>query len=288
MHEDLAGYEVRHSMIHGQPGSDSSGIVLATKCSANKIRSSLGPQQLPDGTLATVDIALNTILLPIISVYEKDVTVKRAVKQTSSFMDAVLHHDMTTAYTSLTTLLNDVAEKPLSDEDRRKKLKHIQSLFNLAFTTINFNHLWAGGEEKSSLREKESLADLKNKFLNNLQFESFSIVCEGDWPTTTRVPKALRMVFANLIQNARTFNSEVYIQTNSDQYRIQFLVKSKEGMDREWREKAFTGEYSPDIPREHRGLWICRTILRNLGGTWDIEPENNSYKTLISFSVTYE
>jgi MoaA/NifB/PqqE/SkfB family radical SAM enzyme len=292
MHEDLAGYEVRHSKIHGQPGSDSSGIVLATKCSANKIRSSLGPQQLPDETLATVDIALNTILLPVISVYEKDVTVKRAIKQTSSFMDAVLHHDMKTAYNKLTTsidkLLNDVAEKSLSDEDRRKKLKHIQSLFNLAFTTIKFNHLWAGDGEKSFLREKESLADLKKHFLSTLEFERFSLVCEGEWPTTTRVPTALRMVFANLIQNARKFNSEVYIQVSSDQYRIQFLVKNKEGMAKDWREKAFTGEYSPEIPQKHRGLWICRTILRNLGGTWYIEPESNSYKTAISFSVAYE
>jgi len=294
MHEDLAGYEVRHSMIHGQPGADSSGIVLATKCSGKKIRNSLGPQQLPDETLATVDIALNTIMLPIISVYEKDVTVKRAVKQTSSFMDTVLHHDMKTMYNNLSaqikTLLNDVAEKSLSDEARCKKLKNIQSLFNLAFTTINFNHLWEDDEGKSFLSEKESLADLKNHFLNNLEFERFSVVCEGDWPKKPLVPKALRMVFANLIQNARkpAANREVCIHVSTGKYRIQFLVKSERGMEKEWRDKAFIGQYSPDIPRKHRGLWLCRTILNNLGGTWDIEPESKPYKTVISFSVAYE
>ena len=216
---------------------------------------------------------------------------ERTISDMTRLIDSILCHDMNSLYNNLTShiskLIKDIDKPKLSDDRKRKKLKNIQSLVNLSFYSTGLKYLWSGRDRDMLLKEIEPLSDLHKIFLKDMEFEHFSVKCSGDWNSTVYVPKALRIVLANLIRNARVpaTNKEACVEVWHDEYQVVFRVKSEKPMSREWQEKAFKSPYTRTIPSKHRGLWICRTIIRHLDGKWDIEPREKKYNTRIFITI---
>jgi len=166
---------------------------------------------------------------------------ERTISDMTRLIDSILCHDMNSLYNNLTghisKLIKDIDKPKLSDDRKRKKLKNIQSLVNLSFYSTGLKYLWSGRDRDMLLKEIEPLSDLYKIFLQDMEFEYFSVKCSGDWNSTVYVPKALRIVLANLIRNARVpqKNKEACVEVWHDEYRVAFRVKSEEPMLREWQ-----------------------------------------------------
>ncbi|MBU0568118.1 SPASM domain-containing protein [bacterium] len=76
MHNELAGYEVRHSYLHAESIlNPSSAIIMASRLPKNQTsaRKTLTPEQLPDELIAAGEITIQMFLAPIIRVYEEGI-----------------------------------------------------------------------------------------------------------------------------------------------------------------------------------------------------------------------
>jgi hypothetical protein len=214
--------------------------------------------------------------------------------ETTKLVHKVLRHDMQSLLNDLsypiTKLMQDIDTPTLSSDEKLTKLKSIKSFVNLSFQSIGLEHLWSGREKDLLTKETESLSNFHKEFLLDLELDGFPVFCTGEWNPAINVPKAIRIVLANLIRNATApvKNQEVHIVVNHDENQVGFQVMSEEPVTEKWRKQAFKKAYDRNVPKKHLGLWICRTIIRRLNGRWGLEQANGKYKTVVSFTIPRE
>jgi hypothetical protein len=211
--------------------------------------------------------------------------------ETTKLVHKVLRHDMNSLLNDIkypiSLLLQDVDNPAMDREEKKRKFKSIQSFVKLSFQSIGLEYLWSGRERDVLIKETEPLSDVFKDFLKDLELDGFPVLCDGDWNSSALTPKAVRIVLANLIRNATVpvDNHEVRVVVNLDASSIIFKVMSEKAITDEWRERAFTKPYDKNVPRKHLGLWICRTIIRQLKGKWTLEQADGKYNMVISFSI---
>lgn len=118
--------------------------------------------------------------------------------------NAIQHHDMKNLDTSIGVTCETLIKTwdNMSDAARRGAIQHIRSLAKLAFLSAGIEYLWAEGETLAT--DTETVASLGAELRKATEFDEFYVRMLGDWTVETRVPKALRIVFSNLIGNAMT------------------------------------------------------------------------------------
>lgn len=133
MHKELAGYEVRHSYLHAESIlKPSSALIIASRISRKEItvEKSLTPEQLPDELVAASQLMIQTILSPVIKVYEN-----KTIKDNQFFTNMLLQFPhIVLQYTSLS--IQDAIEYGRTTKNQVRS----QGAFNNALYLSNMIH----------------------------------------------------------------------------------------------------------------------------------------------------
>jgi len=197
------------------------------------------------------------------------------------------NHDLGTLQTQVgggvTSLLDEWDRR--SDAEKREDLEEVLANTQLAFLGAELDLPWV---ESGRPLDMESISHLKSLLEPAVRFRGVRVAFHGDWDKTTEVPKALRVVFSNLIRNAIDMvgNEEVVLEARVCETAAEFICRSQRPMVAFFRHQAFIGPLSPKPPLEHRGLWICRRFVVDLcQGEWSLAEETDKFQTNIRVCV---
>lgn len=214
-------------------------------------------------------------------------------------LHSVLRHDIRGLETSIGSIVNNVLDfwQTLDQDAMKKAFTEVRSLARLAAMSTGLDFLWQSG--KSVRDEMDSLSELRDCLREATQFAKHPVVFDGQWNDSqvmhVRVPRALRIVISNLIRNARAPSQNrgkpIQLTFAMRHDRAEFSCRSHVAMSRVWVHRRFEVPFdrTEQVPKEHRGLWICRYIIEGLcGGRWYLGECDAECGTNICFDIPIE
>jgi signal transduction histidine kinase len=195
---------------------------------------------------------------------------------------AVISHELRTPLASVYGAAVTLEERSVDDETRQRLLNVIRRESKRLATVVN-DVLWASRlEAKKATVEPEwcdgaALAREAAARAAEIAPANISIVSAGDPVSAYVPPEQLRMVLANLIDNAVKYSPQggtVGVRVEEHNGGVRFSVSDQGiGVPEEERERIFDKfirldpEMSRGIGGTGLGLYICRELVAQMGGT---------------------
>ena len=195
---------------------------------------------------------------------------------------AVISHELRTPLASVYGAAVTLEERSVDDETRQRLLNVIRRESKRLATVVN-DVLWASRlEARKSTAEPEwcdasVLVREAAARASEIAPANVSIVADGDWVVAHVPPEQLRMVLANLIDNAVKYSPQggsVDVRVAQQDGGVRFSVSDQGiGVPEGERERIFDKfvrldpEMSRGIGGTGLGLYICRELVAQMGGT---------------------
>jgi signal transduction histidine kinase len=195
---------------------------------------------------------------------------------------AVISHELRTPLASVYGAAVTLEERSVDDETRQRLVNVIRGESKRLATVVN-DVLWASRlEAKKTIAEPEwcdaaALAREAASRAAEIAPANVSIVADGDSVSAHVAPEQLRMVLANLIDNAVKYSPQggtVDVRVEQHNGGVRFSVSDQGiGIPEEERERVFDKfirldpEMSRGIGGTGLGLYICRELVAEMRGT---------------------
>jgi len=209
---------------------------------------------------------------------------------------SILEHDIKNMYLNIHAIYQNTIEDwtdgiLIADEDTQNRFKTMYSNIRLAKYGIGLEAIKpAEGESKIKIITIKKLYDelfLSTRFYNfDVKFDDGAA-----WKNCERkVDSRVLIPLSNLIDNAKRYSTRTkklnLIFENKPQECV-FKLKSQAPFSNAAAQKAFNEPLQDEMPSKSKGLWICKKIIKQIGGSIKLDMERKNHETVFVITIPW-